>query len=49
MNKIKIKYQLSPQSQWPEKIIETTEDEFKSGEWMHKIPYPEYLVSYEKL
>ena len=26
-----------------------SEDEFKSGKWMRKIIYPEYLVSYEKI
>jgi len=49
MNKITIRYQLSPPSQWPLKTIEVTEDEFKSGKWMRKIIYPEYLVSYEKI
>lgn len=49
MNEVKIKYQLAPSTQWPEKYITVTEQEFVDGSWKSKVLYNDLMIDYERV
>lgn len=46
---VKVEYQLTPPSQWPKKIIECTEEEWKNGTWKQKERYNLLIIDYNKI